>query len=230
MSDWDDFTFAKYATGRIDGQILVLRNCITSLSSQQSVEAGNMPAPASHIQTLADVKRDVVDTIRQVIDIVSKYAGSALPEPSRSHVRQFILHLPQRWVNSTQRQTPTSSPAMTPNRKRRGIELSEKQLNSHQSGASGSHSPVITQASYTWIDDNLDKYDQESGASAEPERRPSTHAAQQAAQRVLTLATESLDMMRNVTGIVKDSLDRAEAYVVFYSNIESCLTFIRQLD
>ena len=40
---------------------------------------------------------------------------------------------------------------------------------------------------------------------------PSAHSAQQAAQRVLTLATESLDTMRSVTGIVKDSLDRAEA-------------------
>ena len=34
-----------------------------------------------------------------------------------------------------------------------------------------------------------------------------------AAQRILALATESLDMMRNVAGIMKDSLDRAEAYV-----------------
>jgi hypothetical protein len=36
-----------------------------------------------------------------------------------------------------------------------------------------------------------------------------------AAQRILTLATESLDMMRGVTGVVKDSLDRADAYVFF---------------
>ena len=34
-----------------------------------------------------------------------------------------------------------------------------------------------------------------------------------AAQRILALATKSLDMMRNVTGVMKDSLDRAEAYV-----------------
>jgi transcriptional repressor OPI1 len=34
-----------------------------------------------------------------------------------------------------------------------------------------------------------------------------------AAQRILTLATESLDMMRGVTGVVKDSLDRAETWV-----------------
>ena len=42
---------------------------------------------------------------------------------------------------------------------------------------------------------------------------PTAGAAVQAAQRILTLATESLDMMRGVTGVVKDSLDRADAWV-----------------
>lgn len=40
--------------------------------------------------------------------------------------------------------------------------------------------------------------------------RPTAGSAAQAAQRILTLATESLDMLRNVTGIVKESLDRAD--------------------
>jgi hypothetical protein len=43
----------------------------------------------------------------------------------------------------------------------------------------------------------------------------SASAALVASQRILALATESLDMMRNVTGVVKDSLDRADAYVLF---------------
>ena len=37
-----------------------------------------------------------------------------------------------------------------------------------------------------------------------------------AAQRILALATESLDMMRNVTGVMKNSLDRAEAFVPLF--------------
>ena len=36
-------------------------------------------------------------------------------------------------------------------------------------------------------------------------------AANQAAQKILTLATESLDMIRGVTGVFKESLDRADA-------------------
>ena len=33
------------------------------------------------MRRLIDVKRDIVRTIRRAIDIVSKYAGAALPEP-----------------------------------------------------------------------------------------------------------------------------------------------------
>ena len=40
-----------------------------------------------------------------------------------------------------------------------------------------------------------------------------TLTAHAAAQRILALATESLDMMKNVTGVVRDSLGCAEAYV-----------------
>ena len=50
------------------------------------------------------------------------------------------------------------------------------------------------------------------GVSGENVRVP-VGTALVAAQRILALATESLDMMRNVTGVMKDSLDRAEAYV-----------------
>ena len=34
-----------------------------------------------------------------------------------------------------------------------------------------------------------------------------------AAQKILTLATESLDMLRAVTQVFKESLDKADAYV-----------------
>ena len=50
------------------------------------------------------------------------------------------------------------------------------------------------------------------GESGENVRVP-VGTALVAAQRILALATESLDMMRNVTGVMKDSLDRTEAYV-----------------
>ena len=48
---------------------------------------------------LTDVQWDIVHTIRQVVDVVSKYAGGALPEPARGRVRGFILKLPQWWAS-----------------------------------------------------------------------------------------------------------------------------------
>jgi hypothetical protein len=44
----------------------------------------------------------------------------------------------------------------------------------------------------------------------------SASAALVASQRILAPATESLDMMWNVTSVVKESLDRADAYVLFF--------------
>ena len=54
-----------------------------------------------------------------------------------------------------------------------------------------------------------------SGADGSGRNVVSASTALVALRRILVLATESLDMMRNVTGVVKESLDRADAYVFF---------------
>ena len=54
-----------------------------------------------------------------------------------------------------------------------------------------------------------------SGADGSGGNAVSASMALVASQRILVLAMESLDMMRNVTGVVKESLDRADAYVFF---------------
>jgi len=46
------------------------------------------------------VRHNIVNTVRQVVDVVSKYAGGALPEPARARVRGFILKLPQNWASA----------------------------------------------------------------------------------------------------------------------------------
>jgi hypothetical protein len=57
---------------------------------------------ASAAETLVKIKRDVVETIRRVVDVVSTYAGGALPEQAKRYIRQSILQLPVRWANSVQ--------------------------------------------------------------------------------------------------------------------------------
>lgn len=46
---------------------------------------------------ILELKRDVLKTLKEVVDIVSKYAGGALPENARVLVRRHLTSLPQRF-------------------------------------------------------------------------------------------------------------------------------------
>jgi hypothetical protein len=46
---------------------------------------------------IAALKNDVLKTLKEVVDIVSKYAGGALPENARVLVRRHLTSLPQRF-------------------------------------------------------------------------------------------------------------------------------------
>lgn len=199
----------QYATTHIDGQILILRDFMAALQpppgSPHALNPDAIITP-EHMRQLTNVKRDVVNTVRQVVDVVSKYAGGALPEPARTRVRGFILHLPQAWASAARRENVTA-PA-TPARGR-GTRRSARR----NGDASRPVSPVTASSP---------RHSRQSSAAANAASPtsgssaavpPTAGAATQAAQRILTLATESLDMMRGVTGVVKDSLDRADAWV-----------------
>ncbi|KAG9125802.1 hypothetical protein FRC07_006148 [Ceratobasidium sp. 392] len=185
----------QYATNRIDSQIAVLREFLESLSpgagdlSLPLHMDNDAPVSPAALARLSAVKRDVVATIRQAVDIVSRYAGGALPEPARGTVRSVLLRLPQRWA-SAGRETINDAPG--PGHRRTGSSSSTRAPYPPRSStpADGIHA-----------------------ARPGPRPQPTAGTAAQAAQRVMTLATESLDMMRGVTGVVKDSLDRAEVWV-----------------
>jgi hypothetical protein len=51
------------------------------------------------MRRLTDVRRDIVHTIRQAVDVVSKYARGAFAEPAKNRVRGFILGLLHRWAS-----------------------------------------------------------------------------------------------------------------------------------
>ncbi|KAI5124258.1 hypothetical protein M0805_005107 [Coniferiporia weirii] len=212
----------QYATEHTDGQILVLRNFIASLNAQEEEGRGERPISASHMQTLTNVKRDVVGTIRQVVDVVSKYAGGALPEPARARVRQFILHLPQRWANTAHRQAHVPSHAHSPGQSKGAGKRRRRDGSFPVSGPASAAStapPSPSQSPKLLGHATLPLSNVAAGSSYNSSyrqatlSRPTAGSAAQAAQRVLTLATESLDMMRSVTGVFKESLDRADTWV-----------------
>jgi hypothetical protein len=58
-----------------------------------------IPANTDELRTLLiNIKRQVAETLRNVVDVVGKYAAHCLPGEARNSVRGFILSLPSRWV------------------------------------------------------------------------------------------------------------------------------------
>ncbi|KAG0049364.1 hypothetical protein BGZ83_005849 [Gryganskiella cystojenkinii] len=104
----------QYAVQHIDHQIGLLRAFLVSLASPSQNTA---IVPSTAASTLASIKKEVVETLRKVINIVSRYAGACLPDHAKISVRQFILSMPVRWAtlnNESVPSTPIGSPSLGP--------------------------------------------------------------------------------------------------------------------
>lgn len=164
-----------YASEHLEHQITVLRDFISTLNLPH--QSSNAIISARAATTLTRIKKEVVETIRRVVDVVSKYAGGSLPEPAKQFVRKSILGLPLRWVLAIQAEAPSftrSDPSGPP---------SSAPSNNHTNSTTGHPHPQL---------------------------RATTQVA---ADRVLTFAIESLDMLRSITGIFSESVERADAWV-----------------
>lgn len=90
----------QYAMKHIEQQMNLLRSFLVSLATSNN-PSSSLTVPNNNSNTpsvLTAVKKDIVDTLRKVVDIISKYAGSSLPYHAKVTVRGFILSLPGRWV------------------------------------------------------------------------------------------------------------------------------------
>ncbi|KAG0342957.1 hypothetical protein BG004_005532 [Podila humilis] len=108
----------QYAVQHIDHQIGLLRAFLVSLANP-SQETAMVPSNAA--STLASIKKEVVETLRKVINVVSRYAGACLPDQAKINVRQFILSMPVRWAtlnNESVPATPIGSPSLRPSDRR----------------------------------------------------------------------------------------------------------------
>ncbi|KAF9346144.1 hypothetical protein BGX26_002366 [Mortierella sp. AD094] len=104
----------QYAVQHIDHQIGLLKAFLVSLANPSQNTA---LVPSSAASTLASIKNEVVDTLRKVITVVSRYAGACLPDQAKISVRQFILSMPVRWAtisNESIPSTPMGSPSLGP--------------------------------------------------------------------------------------------------------------------
>ncbi|PWY97692.1 Opi1-domain-containing protein [Testicularia cyperi] len=179
----------QYATAHIEHQITVLRDLIVKLNH------GELDMSGTAVQNLTNIKGDVVNTIRGVVDVIGKYAGNALPEPARNSVKAFILSLPARWATVNR-----SSAASSPSGYFGSSPSSPSFSAAHISGGSPSPSQLAASSRLR------------SGAGS-PREQMQAAATAQAANRILTLAIESLDILRSVTIVFGESLDRADLWV-----------------
>lgn len=112
----------RWANGRLGRAIVALQNAVTEWENQktrsrqqsdaENGERSNSPENASLLtQRIQAVKQDVLSTLKQVVDVVSKYAGGALPENARHLVRRHLTSLPHRFQMASTSQPPPDSPA-----------------------------------------------------------------------------------------------------------------------
>lgn len=115
-------TWLRWANGRLGRAIVALQNALTEwddhkirLGEQSDGQGGgraNSPESASLLtQRIQAVKEDVLSTLKQVVDVVSKYAGGALPENARHLVRRHLTSLPHRFQMASTSQPPPGSVA-----------------------------------------------------------------------------------------------------------------------
>ncbi|CAO3644885.1 unnamed protein product [Mucor hiemalis] len=91
-------SWLQYAMQHIEVQMNLLRNFLVSLVGSNSTTVV-VKAADDQNSTLAAIKKEIVDTLRKVVEVVSKYAGSGLPEQAKASVRAFILQLPSTWAH-----------------------------------------------------------------------------------------------------------------------------------
>jgi len=146
----------RVATTHLGSSISILQSLL--LQSQRPADEENQATSRTVIGSrIEKIKQDIVDTLRKAVDVVSRHAGSALPEPARHRVKVYILSLPARWAAAS---TPSQQSAP---------------------GADGAAANGMTREEETgW--------------------------------KVLTLASESLQMLSGVMTVVGDTLQSAEEW------------------
>lgn len=114
-------TWLRWANGRLGKAIIALQRAVNDWENYKARQQGhdvenggpNGEESASLLaQRIQAVKADVLSTLKQVVDVVSKYAGGALPENARHLVRRHLTSLPHRFqVASTSHPPPDSAAA-----------------------------------------------------------------------------------------------------------------------
>jgi Transcription factor Opi1 len=133
--------------------------------------------------TVLGLKDEIITTVRKAVTVISTFAGNSLPEPARSHIRNYILQLPNRWALSLD--TPANALSRSSTVATTAVATAVP---------SGTISPVEKESNLQNVNGDTRNTDIEIGS------------------RILSLAKESLDMLQHIMTIVGDTLDKAEMW------------------
>jgi len=111
----------QYAVNHIDQQMTILRNFLVSLATSSTPSSSQTVARPSP-SILSAVKKEIIDTLRKVVEVISKYAGTSLPAQARSAVRGLIINLPGKWALVNDGRSTTVSPAASPQMRPHGMD------------------------------------------------------------------------------------------------------------
>lgn len=160
----------RWANSHLARVILSLKSLLDqyeqSLNRSRTEGADNEEERNGILGRIDTAKDEIVKTLRKCVEVVSLYAGAALPEQARASVRRHLFGLPRKF------QLALSSP-------------------------SGTSTPTGAAAA------------PKTGESKEKENRLSS------ANRVLILAKEGLDMMKQVSDVVEETIQKAEGWCEF---------------
>lgn len=78
----------QYAIQHIQQQMNLIRSYLVSLATTSN----------NNTASLDTIKKEMVSTIRKVVDVITCYASNALPYQAKTAIRGTILTLPSRWV------------------------------------------------------------------------------------------------------------------------------------
>ncbi|KAK6333714.1 hypothetical protein TWF730_003897 [Orbilia blumenaviensis] len=99
----------RWANDHLDKVIMALRGVISEYDSDKSrangtsgkdggTDDGDDERSAQLQNKIETLRQDVIGTLKRVVDVVSTYAGGALPENARVVVKACITNLPRRWA------------------------------------------------------------------------------------------------------------------------------------
>ncbi|KAI9887395.1 MAG: hypothetical protein M1823_000820 [Watsoniomyces obsoletus] len=167
-------------------------------SGSNSTTTSLIPYPQSrdHLaQSIQALKEEVLSTLKKVVDIVSTYAGGALPEHARSFVRHSLNSLPQRF--RTAFASSSSTTTIT------SLQHHQSYVNQYPQQQQQQQYP---QEKYHEQGQSDEKRDH----ALQPSQSQSQCETISSAQRIIVLAKEGLDMMAQVSSVLDATIASAE--------------------